>query len=150
METGVLIIGGGAALRVFETAVFEGCFERELKVATVELGVDIACVDEGVAPLRGVIGGVDGTFGFASEVCGLDAVIPQRDKHFDFQPMHLDTAIVRPDCRTVEVVRSDRDRVLVESGLETGDLVVSSSLDAVTDGMIVRISEAGGREVSDG
>jgi hypothetical protein len=53
----------------------------------------------------GVIGGVDGTFGFASEICGLDAVIPQRDKHFDFQPMHLDTAIVRPDCRTVEVVR---------------------------------------------
>jgi hypothetical protein len=53
----------------------------------------------------GVIGGMDGTFVFASEMCGLDAVIPQRDKTTDLQPMHLDTAIVRPDRSGVAVVR---------------------------------------------
>jgi hypothetical protein len=53
----------------------------------------------------GVIGGVDGTFVFSSEMCGLDAVIPQRDKSLDFQPMHLDTAIVHPDRHGVDLVR---------------------------------------------
>jgi hypothetical protein len=52
----------------------------------------------------GVIGGTDGTFVFASEMCGLDAVIPHRDKTGDIQPMHLDTAIVRPERQTVELV----------------------------------------------
>jgi len=53
----------------------------------------------------GVIGGGDGTYVFASEMCGLDAVIPRRDKTRDLQPMHLDTAIVRPNRNEVEVVR---------------------------------------------
>jgi hypothetical protein len=53
----------------------------------------------------GVIGGVDGTFVFSSEMCGLDAVLPQRDKSLDFQPMHIDTAIVRPARQRVEIVR---------------------------------------------
>ena len=53
----------------------------------------------------GVIGGVGGTYAFASEICGLDAVIPQRDKRLDFQPMHLDTAIVGPQRHQVEVIR---------------------------------------------
>lgn len=53
----------------------------------------------------GVIGGNDGTFVFASEMCGLDAVIPNRDRRQDFQPMHMDTAFVRPSRRKVEIVR---------------------------------------------
>ena len=53
----------------------------------------------------GVIGGIDGTFVFASEICGLDAIIPERDKRLDFQPMHLDTVIVHPDRRQVEIAR---------------------------------------------
>lgn len=53
----------------------------------------------------GVVGGENGTVVLASEICGLDAVIPQRDKNLDFQPMHLDTVIVRPRRRNVEVVR---------------------------------------------
>jgi len=40
--------------------------------------------------------------------------------------------------RGVEVLRADRQQSLVGSGLEGGDLVVVSSLDAVTDGMKVR------------
>ena len=40
--------------------------------------------------------------------------------------------------RDVEVLRADRQRSLVAAGLDGGDLVVVSSLDAVTDGMKVR------------
>jgi len=49
----------------------------------------------------GVVGGRPGLFAFSSEICGLDAAIPDRDPHADFQPMHLDTAIVRPECQEV-------------------------------------------------
>jgi multidrug efflux pump subunit AcrA (membrane-fusion protein) len=40
--------------------------------------------------------------------------------------------------REVEILRADRLQSLVASGLEGGDLVVVSTLDAVTDGMKVR------------
>ena len=49
----------------------------------------------------GVVGGKSGLFAFSSEICGLDAAIPDRDRQADFQPMHLDTAIVRPECQEV-------------------------------------------------
>ncbi len=42
------------------------------------------------------------------------------------------------DIRTVRVLRSDLDRALVGSGLSAGELVIVSSIDAVTDGMAVR------------
>jgi len=51
----------------------------------------------------GVVGGKPGVFAFSSEICGLDAVIPDRDKSRDFQPMHLDTAIVGPDRKEVRI-----------------------------------------------
>ncbi len=53
----------------------------------------------------GVVGGCPGMFAFSSEICGLDAVIPDRDKSKDFQPMHLDTAIVGPDRQEVTICR---------------------------------------------
>ncbi len=51
----------------------------------------------------GVVGGREGLFCFCSEICGLDAAIPDRDKSKDFQPMHLDTAIVGPDRKEVAI-----------------------------------------------
>ncbi len=53
----------------------------------------------------GVVGGRPGMFAFSSEICGLDAAIPDRDKTKDFQPMHLDTAIVSPQCEEIEICR---------------------------------------------
>ncbi|MGM0453490.1 MAG: glutamate synthase [Thermodesulfobacteriota bacterium] len=53
----------------------------------------------------GVVGGKPGMYVFSSEVCGLDYVLPDRDAHTDFQPMHLDTAIVKPDRREVNICR---------------------------------------------
>jgi RND family efflux transporter MFP subunit len=40
--------------------------------------------------------------------------------------------------RDVEVLRSDRQQTLISAGLEEGEFVIVSSLDAVTDGMVVR------------
>ncbi|MFZ7125134.1 MAG: glutamate synthase [Desulfobacterales bacterium] len=51
----------------------------------------------------GVVGGRPGVYAFSSEICGLDAAIPDRDKHRDFQPMHLDTVIVDPDRQEVKI-----------------------------------------------
>ncbi len=53
----------------------------------------------------GVVGGHPGCYAFSSEICGLDAVIPDRDKSKDFQPMHLDTAVVGPDRQEVTICR---------------------------------------------
>jgi glutamine phosphoribosylpyrophosphate amidotransferase len=53
----------------------------------------------------GVVGGREGIYCFSSELCGLDAVIPDRDKAEDFQPMYLDTAVVRPDRQEVTLCR---------------------------------------------
>ncbi|MGE4297342.1 MAG: glutamate synthase [Desulfovibrionaceae bacterium] len=55
----------------------------------------------------GVVGGKPGLYAFSSEICGLDAAIPDRDKSADFQPMHLDTAIIGPECREVRICRQD-------------------------------------------
>ena len=51
----------------------------------------------------GVVGGRSGRWAFASEICGVDAAIPDRDKRKDFQPMHLDTAIVGPDRQEIDI-----------------------------------------------
>ena len=47
------------------------------------------------------------------------------------------------DIREVEVLRAERERLLISAGLEDGDLVVLTPLDAVTDGMALRIEEGG-------
>jgi RND family efflux transporter MFP subunit len=44
------------------------------------------------------------------------------------------------DIRAVEIARADRERSLISSGLEDGELVVLTSLDAVTHGMALRIA----------
>lgn len=53
----------------------------------------------------GVVGGKPGLYGFSSEVCGLDAVLPDRDKTKDIQPMHIDTAIVSHERQEVKICR---------------------------------------------
>ena len=60
----------------------------------------------------GVVGGRPGMFAFSSEICGLDAVIPDRDKNKDIQPMHLDTAIVSPERQEVKICRQTEQLTL--------------------------------------
>jgi len=49
----------------------------------------------------GVVGGKPGLYAFSSEICGLDSAIPDRDKSKDFQPMHLDTAVIGPQRQEI-------------------------------------------------
>ena len=51
----------------------------------------------------GVVGGKPGLYAITSEICGLDAAIPDRDKSKDFQPMYMDTAFIRPDRQEVTI-----------------------------------------------
>jgi len=44
----------------------------------------------------GIAGGYAGMFAFSSEVCGIDAAIPARNKSTDLQPMKYDTVMVSP------------------------------------------------------
>ncbi len=51
----------------------------------------------------GVVGGVPGRYGLMSEVCGLDSVVPRRDKSTDIFPMKYDMVIIAPGAREVTV-----------------------------------------------
>lgn len=51
----------------------------------------------------GVVGGVPGRYGLVSEVCGLDRLIPERDRSEDIYPMRYDMVIVYPEARGVAV-----------------------------------------------
>ncbi len=53
----------------------------------------------------GIVGGKEGLYVFSSEVCGIDAIIPDRDKSLDFQPMYTDTVVVTPDRKEIKVWR---------------------------------------------
>jgi len=45
--------------------------------------------------------------------------------------------------RTVEIAHLEQGRAFISAGLAEGDLVVISQLDVVTDGMLVRVADAG-------
>jgi hypothetical protein len=96
----------------------QGLFLKELKRACRRLIIDgpncvIGCLPDRTLfmaqdrkKLRpGVVGGRPGRYVFSSEMCGLDAVVPDRDRSADFQPMYLDTAVVSPSRRGVEICR---------------------------------------------
>ncbi|WP_297212393.1 MULTISPECIES: glutamate synthase [Thermodesulfovibrio] len=51
----------------------------------------------------GVVGGVKGKYALMSELCGLDKVIPERDKSKDIYPMKYDMVIVSPEAKEVKV-----------------------------------------------
>ncbi|MCX7914161.1 MAG: glutamate synthase [Thermodesulfovibrionales bacterium] len=51
----------------------------------------------------GVVGGVEGKYALMSEECGLDKVIPSRDKSKDIFPMKYDMVIVSPGAEEVKI-----------------------------------------------
>jgi glutamate synthase domain-containing protein 1 len=50
----------------------------------------------------GVVGGVKGKFALMSEECGLDSVLPKRNKSEDIFPMKYDMVIVKPQAEEVK------------------------------------------------
>lgn len=96
----------------------QASFLRQLKHSCRQLIVDgpncvIGCLPDNTMfmvqdskKLRpGVVGGRPGKYVFSSEICGLNAVIPDRLGHQDFQPMHLDTVVVPPDRSSLSIHR---------------------------------------------
>ncbi|MHB1348988.1 MAG: glutamate synthase [Desulfobulbus sp.] len=51
----------------------------------------------------GTVGGKPGEWAMASEMCGVAALVPDRDPALDFQPMRNDTVVVGPDRERYEV-----------------------------------------------
>jgi len=49
------------------------------------------------------VGGREGVWAIASEMCGVDAMIPDRDPKFDFQPMREHTVIIPPDRKEMKI-----------------------------------------------
>ncbi len=94
----------------------DGAFLRQLKHSCRRLIIDGPNCVMGCLPdktlfvvqdrkkLRpAVVGGRPGLYAISSEMCGLDVAIPDRDRGRDFQPMYLDTAIIRRDRQEVEI-----------------------------------------------
>jgi len=51
----------------------------------------------------GIVGGRSGEWAMASEMCGVDAMIPDRDRSKDFQPMRENTIIIPPDRKEMKI-----------------------------------------------
>jgi hypothetical protein len=51
----------------------------------------------------GAVGGVPGKFALMSEECGLDQVLPGRDRHQDIIPMRSDLVMISPGAQEVRV-----------------------------------------------
>jgi glutamate synthase domain-containing protein 1 len=49
------------------------------------------------------VGGRPGAWAIASEICGIDAMIPDRDRSQDFQPMREHTVIIPPHRKELEI-----------------------------------------------
>jgi len=49
------------------------------------------------------VGGKAGTWAIASEMCGIRALVPDRDPDFDFQPMREHTVIIPPDRKELQI-----------------------------------------------
>ena len=60
----------------------------------------------------GIVGGKPGLYAITSEMCGLDAAIPDRDKSKDFQPMYIDTAFIGPGRQEVSTCRQTEPLLL--------------------------------------
>ncbi len=100
----------------------DGRFLRSLKNSCRRLIIDGPNCVIGVLPdktvfmaqdrkkLRpGVVGGKPGFYVFCSEICGLDAILPQNG-HVYYQPMHQETATVSPERQEVRAC-SQMDRL---------------------------------------
>ncbi len=49
------------------------------------------------------VGGREGAWAIASEICGVDAMVPDRDPSLDFQPMREHTIIISPERKELTI-----------------------------------------------
>ncbi|MHB8766949.1 MAG: class II glutamine amidotransferase domain-containing protein [Deferrisomatales bacterium] len=89
-----------------------GLMKRSLRMLTIDgpncvIGCDgdgtVFMVHDAKKLRPGVVGGVKGKVGLMSEVCGLNAAVPQRHADRDVFPMKYDFVMVRPGAEEIEV-----------------------------------------------
>jgi len=51
----------------------------------------------------GAIGGVPGKYALMSEICGVDSVVPERDRSKDVFPMKYDMAMIEKDAKEIKI-----------------------------------------------
>lgn len=91
------------ALHLMRASLRRLCIDGPNAVIGVTPGGTCFMVQDSKKLRPGVVGGVPGRYGLVSEVCGLDRLIPERNKSEDIYPMKYDMVIVEPDARSVKV-----------------------------------------------
>ena len=51
----------------------------------------------------GAIGGIPGKYALMSEICGVDSVVPERDRSKDVFPMKYDMAMIEKDAKEIKI-----------------------------------------------
>lgn len=62
----------------------------------------------------GVVGGYRGKYALVSEVCGLDRLIPDRDRSKDIYPMKYDMVIISPLAKSISIYDQKKGVILKE------------------------------------
>jgi glutamate synthase domain-containing protein 1 len=92
-----------AALRLLKRSLRPLCIDGPNCVIGFTPDGSVFMVQDAKKLRPGVVGGGPGKYGLMSEVCGLDAAVPRRDKTADIFPMKYDMAIIAPQAREVKV-----------------------------------------------
>ncbi len=93
----------GSALRLLKKSLRPLCIDGPNCVIGFTPDGTVFMVQDSKKLRPGVVGGKAGKFALMSEVCGVDSVLPDRDKATDIFPMKYDMVIIAPGAREVKV-----------------------------------------------
>lgn len=92
-----------AAIRLLKRSLRPLCIDGPNCVIGFTPDGSVFMVQDAKKLRPGVVGGGPGKYGLMSEVCGLDAAVPKRDKRTDIFPMKYDMVIIAPQAREATV-----------------------------------------------
>ncbi len=92
----------GEALKLLQRALRPLCIDGPNAVVGFTPDGTIFMVQDSKKLRPGIVGGGPGKYALMSEECGLDSVLPERDKTQDVQPMKYDMVIVPPGASEVK------------------------------------------------
>jgi glutamate synthase domain-containing protein 1 len=93
----------GDALRIMKQSLRPLCIDGPNMVIGFTPDGTCFMVHDSKKLRPGVVGGVTGKFALMSEECGVDSVVPKRNKQHDIFPMKYDMVIVSPQAKEVRV-----------------------------------------------
>ncbi len=92
-----------AALRLLKKSLRPLCIDGPNCVIGFTPDGSVFMVHDSKKLRPGAVGGKPGKYVLMSEVCGMDSVIPDRDKSKDIFPMKYDMVVIAPEAREVKV-----------------------------------------------